>query len=66
MLFVDSDNNPRTIAADGSGKQILSEPGTWSSLARSPDGTKLAATTIFEDVSVFIPDLMDSEAKRFV
>ena len=66
ILFVDSDNNLRIILADGSGEEVISETGTWSSVALSPDGRKLAATTTFRDASIFILDLVDPEGSKVV
>ena len=60
VLFVDSDNNLRSILADGTEEEILDDSGIWSSLALSPDGTKLAATTTFrDDASIYILNLVD-------
>jgi len=66
ILFVDSANNLRIISADGSDEEILSDSGTWSSVAISPDGTKLAATTVRRDASILILDLVDAERSRVV
>ena len=59
ILFIDADNFIRSIRPDGSGEQILSQRGEWASIALSPDGRRLAATTVFRDSMLFVFDLED-------
>ena len=66
ILFVDADFNLRLVAADGSGEVIVSDSGTWRSLALSPDGRKLATTTIFADTTIFVLDLVDPDASQSI
>ncbi len=57
VLFIDSDNNLRFIGTDGTGEEVINADGDWGSIAVSPDGSKLAATTTFEDSTIFVFDL---------
>ncbi len=66
ILFVDADFNLRLVRSDGSRELIVSDTGTWRSLALSPDGRKLATTTIFADTIVFILDFVDPEATQSI
>jgi Zn-dependent metalloprotease len=66
ILFVDSDNFIRFIFSDGTGEEVISENGDWSSIALSPDGRRLAATSVFQDTTIFIFDLQDSERSQEV
>ena len=61
LFFVDESNFIRGINIDGSNEEILSNEGDWSSISLSPDGTKLAATSVFEDSTIFIFDLVNPE-----
>ena len=49
LLFIDSDNNLRFIESNGEGEEVLNDDGDWSSIALSPDGNRLIATTVYED-----------------
>jgi Zn-dependent metalloprotease len=64
LLFIDEDNFIRGIGTDGSEEEVLSDEGEWSSLALSPDGSKLAATTVYEDSTIFIFDLDDPDRSQ--
>jgi len=66
LLFIDADNFIRGINSDGSEEEVLSDEGEWSSLALSPDGAKLAATTVYEDSTIYIFDLDDPERSQEV
>ncbi len=66
LLFIDSDNNLRTINLDGSGEEVINDDGDWGSIALSPDGTKLAATTVFEDSTIYYFDLDDPANDRAI
>jgi bacillolysin len=57
VIFIDSDNNLRFIGTDGTGEEVINADGDWGSIAVSPDGGKLAATTTFEDSTIFVFDL---------
>ncbi|MBT4098806.1 MAG: hypothetical protein HOE86_14235, partial [Gemmatimonadetes bacterium] len=64
VLFIDVENNLRIINSDGSDESILSDTGDWSSIALSPDGRLLAATTVFIDTTIFMLDLFDPDNSR--
>ncbi len=66
ILFVDADFNLRLVRSDGSRELIVSDTGTWRSLALSPDGRKLATTTVFADTTIFILDLVDPDATQSI
>lgn len=60
ILFIDADNYIRGINNNGSGESVLSQYGEWNSIAISPDGTKLAATSIYYEPNIYIFDLENS------
>ena len=64
LLFVDTANNVRFINTDGSGEVVISDAGIWSSIALSPDGKKLAATTTRREPTVFLFNLGSNEPGR--
>jgi len=66
IFFVDADFNLRLLATDDGRELIVSDTGTWRSLALSPDGRKLATTTIFADTTIFILDLVDPDATQSI
>ncbi|MCI0698857.1 M4 family metallopeptidase [candidate division KSB1 bacterium] len=66
ILFVDSNNFVRGINSDGSGETVISTDGVWSSIALSPDATKLAATSVFEDSTIYIFDLVDDNNSKAI
>ena len=61
LFFIDSDNNLRYIGLDGTEEEVINDEGDWGSIALSPDGTKMAATTVFEDSTIYYFDLDDPE-----
>lgn len=65
ILFVDNSNFIRVIGSNGQGEQVISSHGAWSSIALSPDGSKLAATTTFVDTTIYIFDLVNSANNKF-
>ena len=65
LLFIDSDNNLRFINSDGSGEEVINDDGDWGSIAISPDGTKLAATTVWADSTIYILDLENGTVSPF-
>jgi bacillolysin len=64
VLFVDGANNLRGIGIDGSDEVILSDSRDWASVALSPDGRRLAATTILEDGTITLLDFADPEQSK--
>ena len=57
LLFVDSDNNLRYINADGSDEEVISTDGDWHSIALSPDGSRVVATTVYDEPWIWYLDL---------
>ena len=66
IFFIDDQNFIKAINSDGTGETAISTSGDWSSISISPDGTKLAATSIFVDASIYIFDFQDSNNNRVV
>ena len=64
ILFVDADNFIRFIFSDGTGEEVISEDADWSSIALSPDGKRLAATSVFQDTTIYIFNLEDPELSK--
>ena len=64
LLFIDSDNNVRFIGADGSDETVIDDEGDVSSIALSPDGRRLVATTVYEDSSIYYYDLEEPDNNR--
>lgn len=61
IVFVDSDNYIKYIYSDGEYEEYLSSTGDWSSVALSPDGSKMAAASIYIDSTIYIFDLLNPE-----
>ena len=66
VVFIDSSHFIRTILMDGSGEQVISATGVWRSLSFSPNMRKLAATTIYEDSTIYIFDLQYPDSTKAV
>ncbi|MFC1726075.1 M4 family metallopeptidase [candidate division KSB1 bacterium] len=66
IIFVDTDNYIRYALTDGSLESVLSTDGDWWSIALSPDGTKLAATTSYIDSSIHVFDLVNPENSKTI
>ncbi len=66
IMFVDESNFIRTISPDGSNEVVISTDGVWSSIALSPDGNKLAATTTLADTTIYIFDFVDATNTKAV
>ncbi|MCH8128168.1 M4 family metallopeptidase, partial [candidate division KSB1 bacterium] len=64
IMFIDSQNFIRIL--DESGERVISAEGVWSSIALSPDATKLAATSVFRDTTIYVFDLVDPNASKEV
>ncbi|MGB2698725.1 MAG: FlgD immunoglobulin-like domain containing protein, partial [Candidatus Zixiibacteriota bacterium] len=60
ILFVDTTYNLRIIGCDGQDETPLSTSGTIWSIAFSPNGEKLAFTSIYIDTTLYIIDLSDT------
>jgi Zn-dependent metalloprotease len=62
MFFVSSTNDIIGISTNGGGESNITEttlPGIWHSIALAPDLSKFAATTIGEDSTIYIFDLVN-------
>ena len=57
LLFVDSDNNLRIINADGSDEEVINDLGDWHSIALSPDGSRVVATTTYDEPVIWYLDI---------
>ena len=66
LLFVDSDTNLRYIHADGSGEEVLDDTGDWYSIALSPDGNRLVATTQYDEPIIYFFDLIEPDSNRAI
>lgn len=64
IIFVDDDHNLRSIRSDGSGETVESSDGVWRSIALSPNGKMLAATTTLVDSSIYIFDLSGNDEHK--
>lgn len=66
IFFIDADNFIRSIRPDGSDEQVVSQRGEWASIALSPDGRRLAATTSFRDSTLFVFDIEDPSQSKAI
>jgi len=66
IIFVDTSHFLRAIFTDGSGEAVISSTGEWWSVALSPDGTKLAATSIYVDSSMYIFDFENPDSSKVI
>lgn len=64
LLFIDTDHALRGI--DDLGEQVVSDAGLWKSIAVSPDGSKVAATTLEPDAKIYIIDLANPDNSKTV
>lgn len=64
ILFIDQNHNLKSINTDGTGERILDASGTWRSIAISPNGRYLSATSVFEEPVIYLFDLMNSSFKE--
>ncbi len=62
ILFIDSDNNLRQYTDEGD--VIIEDSGIWKSIDISPDGTLLAATSLNEDKTIYVFDLVSGGSAR--
>ena len=54
LLFIDQNNNIHSINMKTATESIVSTGGIWSSIALAPDGSLAAATSTFNDSSIYI------------
>lgn len=62
LYFVDKETNIRVIRSDGLGEEVITNLPGWRSVAVSPQGTKLAATRVEIDTTIYIFDLVNPAA----
>ncbi len=62
LYFVDKETNIRVIRSDGLGEEVITNLPGWRSVAISPQGTKLAATRVEIDTTIYIFDLVNPAA----
>ncbi|MFA6473138.1 MAG: T9SS type A sorting domain-containing protein, partial [Candidatus Latescibacterota bacterium] len=66
LIFVDSSNNLRMIKIDTYQELIVDSSAKWNSVALSPDGKLLAATTINADSTIYILDLENPDNSKAI
>lgn len=66
VMFVDAGNNLRIINIDGTDEQVISSTREWQSISLSPDGKRLAATTVFQDATLVIFDLEQPDRSKVI
>ena len=66
LVFVDSEHNLRAIDLDTREETIIDRQGIWASLALSPDETRIAATTIYADSTIYLINLSDPALSRAI
>lgn len=64
VLFIDASNYLRAINSNGTGEGYIDQTITWRSIAISPNGQFLAATTLAEEPYIYIFDLKNSSYKK--
>ncbi len=64
LIFIDSKNAIRLVS--DSGEELISGDVKWKSIAISPDGTKLAATTLEADSTIYIIDILKPDSSKAV
>ncbi len=65
-IFVDASNNLRSLEIATLRELLLDDSGVWSSVALSCDGSRLAATTIFADSTLFVFDLDNPDESKAI
>lgn len=66
LMFVDDFNNLRSLNLDTFAERLLDNWGIWSSIALSPDGNRLAATTIYADSTIYVFDLVNPQNSKAI
>ncbi len=57
LMYVDAGSNIRMLDLETYEDSIVDNSSIWSSIKLSPNGKKLAATTVYEDSTLFVLDL---------
>lgn len=66
LFFVDAVNNIRIINLDTNTERLVDNAGEWSSVALSPDGKLLAATTVYADTTIYVFNLDKPELSKAI
>ncbi|MHB9027933.1 MAG: M4 family metallopeptidase, partial [Candidatus Latescibacterota bacterium] len=66
LIFVDAENNLRGLRLDTLQEIVLDDSGVWSSIALSPNARFLAATSVYEDTTIYVFDLDRPENSKAV
>jgi len=66
LLFIDSDNNLRYLDLETFDEKLMDGDGDWSSIALSPDGNRLVATTTYADTTIYLLDLEIPENSKSI
>ena len=66
IVFIDNANFIRVIGTDGSSETVISATGEWFSVALSPQGDKLAVTSIYADSTIYIIDLVNPDSSKAI
>jgi hypothetical protein len=66
LIFVDSINNIRAINLNTNAERLVDNAGVWSSVALSPDGKHLAATTIYADSTIYVFDMVNPSQSKAI
>ena len=66
LIFVDDDYNLRWIGADGRDETVINDDGDWSSIALSLDGSRMMATTNYDEPVIYYFDLVQPENNRLI
>ncbi len=66
IFFIDNNNFIRGIRNDGTNETVLSQTGVWRTIAISPDGLKLAATTTGLSPIIYVFDLVQGTYKEIM
>jgi len=61
IVYVDTNYNPHLVSIDGSDEILLDDSGVFWNLSVSPDGTKLAATSVETDGRIYVLDLLTDQ-----
>ncbi len=63
IIFIDANNNLKFIKTDGTGEMFIDNNPVWRSIAISPNGQFLAATSVSEEPKIYLFDLVNSQSK---
>lgn len=64
ILFIDENNRLKLIKTDGTGEMFIDNEPVWRSIAISPNGQFLAATSVSEEPIIYLFDLVNSKSSQ--